>query len=54
MAGVTLNNITKKFDDVTAVNDLSIQIRDKSFAILVGPSGCEKQPLSVVLPGWMR
>ena len=42
MAGVTLNNITKKFDDVTAVNDLSIQIRDKSFAILVGPSGCGK------------
>ena len=42
MAGVTLNNITKKFNDVTAVNDLSIQINDKAFAVLVGPSGCGK------------
>ncbi len=42
MAGVTLKNITKRFNDVTAVNDLSIQIQDKEFAVLVGPSGCGK------------
>ena len=40
MAGVILKNITKRFNDVTAVNDLSIQIQDKAFAVLVGPSGC--------------
>ena len=42
MAGVTLKNVNKKFDDVTAVKDLSIQIQDKAFAVLVGPSGCGK------------
>jgi multiple sugar transport system ATP-binding protein len=42
MAGVTLKNVTKKFNEVTAVNDLSIQIPDKAFAVLVGPSGCGK------------
>jgi multiple sugar transport system ATP-binding protein len=42
MAGVTLKNITKRFNEVTAVNDLSIRIQDKEFAVLVGPSGCGK------------
>ena len=42
MAAVILKNITKRFNDVTAVNDLSIQIQDKEFAVLVGPSGCGK------------
>lgn len=42
MAGVTLKNVTKKFNDVMAVDDLSIQIHDKAFAVLVGPSGCGK------------
>jgi multiple sugar transport system ATP-binding protein len=42
MAGVTLKNVVKKFNDVTAINDLSIQVQDKEFAVLVGPSGCGK------------
>jgi multiple sugar transport system ATP-binding protein len=42
MAGVTLKKVNKNFDGVTAVNDLSIQIQDKEFAVLVGPSGCGK------------
>jgi multiple sugar transport system ATP-binding protein len=42
MASVTLKNVTKKFNDVTAVDDVSIEIHDKAFAVLVGPSGCGK------------
>src|SRR6185369_4857220 len=42
MAGVTLDHITKKYGEVTAVNDLNIQIRDQEFLVLVGPSGCGK------------
>ncbi len=42
MAQVTLDHVTKKFGGVTAVNDLSIDIRDKEFLVLVGPSGCGK------------
>ena len=42
MAKVVLNNIVKKFGSVTAVNNLSIEIQDKEFAVLVGSSGCGK------------
>ncbi|MDH7569102.1 MAG: ATP-binding cassette domain-containing protein, partial [Armatimonadota bacterium] len=42
MAGVTLRNVTKRFKNVTAVNNVSLEIRDKEFLVLVGPSGCGK------------
>ena len=42
MATVRLEHIYKKFGDVIAVNDLSLEIRDEEFLVLVGPSGCGK------------
>jgi len=42
MAKVVLKNITKKFEDVVAVNNLNDTIEDKEFVVLVGPSGCGK------------
>jgi multiple sugar transport system ATP-binding protein len=42
MASVTFDHVFKKYGDVTAVNDLNIQIDDKEFLVLVGPSGCGK------------
>src|SRR5437899_397876 len=42
MAGVLLDHVTKRFGEVTAVNDLSIQVQDREFLVLVGPSGCGK------------
>src|SRR5579862_5646788 len=43
MASVQLNHVFKKFgNNVTAVNDLSIDINDKEFMVLVGPSGVRK------------
>ncbi len=42
MASVTIDRIYKKFGDVSAVNDVSIEIQDKEFLVLVGPSGCGK------------
>jgi len=42
MAKVTLKNLSKKFDDVIAVNDMNSVIEDKEFVVLVGPSGCGK------------
>ncbi|MDP3487186.1 MAG: sn-glycerol-3-phosphate ABC transporter ATP-binding protein UgpC [Bacillota bacterium] len=42
MADVKLVNVFKKFGDVTAVNDVSLEIKDHEFIVLVGPSGCGK------------
>ena len=42
MAQVLLKNLTKKFDEVVAVNTVNLEIRDREFVVLVGPSGCGK------------
>jgi multiple sugar transport system ATP-binding protein len=51
MASVTYEHVTKRFGDVTAVNDLDIQIEDKEFLVLVGPSGCGKSTALRCLAG---
>ncbi|MCL5986464.1 MAG: glycerol-3-phosphate ABC transporter ATP-binding protein, partial [Actinobacteria bacterium] len=38
MAKVLLENITKKFGEVVAVSDFNLDIPDKEFVVLVGPS----------------
>ena len=42
MARVAYENVVKKYGDVTAVNNLNIDVADKEFLVLVGPSGCGK------------
>ncbi len=42
MAEVKLVGITKKFGDITAVNDLNIEVKDKEFFVLLGPTGAGK------------
>ena len=47
MARTTLEHITKVFTDdnaneIVAVDDVSIEIEDGEFLVLVGPSGCGK------------
>jgi multiple sugar transport system ATP-binding protein len=42
MASVTYTNVVKQFGDVKAVDDISFQVEDKEFLVLVGPSGCGK------------
>src|SRR4051812_27572700 len=42
MAQVLLKNLNKKYDEVHAVKDVNLHIRDKEFMVLVGPSGCGK------------
>jgi len=39
---VELDHITKRFDDVTAVDDVSFDIEQGKFLTLLGPSGCGK------------
>jgi multiple sugar transport system ATP-binding protein len=42
MAQVVLKDLNKKYDEVHAVKDVNLHIRDKEFVVLVGPSGCGK------------
>jgi len=42
MAKVVLKNLTKTFKNVVAVDEVSLDIDDKEFMVLVGPSGCGK------------
>lgn len=43
MANVVLQNISKIYsDNVKAVDNANIQIKDREFVVLVGPSGCGK------------
>ena len=42
MAQVLMKDLNKKFDEVHAVKDVNLHVRDKEFMVLVGPSGCGK------------
>jgi len=42
MAQVVMKALNKKYDEVHAVKDVNLHIRDKEFMVLVGPSGCGK------------
>jgi spermidine/putrescine transport system ATP-binding protein len=41
-ADVRLENVTKRFDDVVAVDDLTLDVESGMFYALLGPSGCGK------------
>ena len=52
MASIEMKNIVKKYGDgFPAVNDISIDVADGEFVILVGPSGCGKSTLLRMIVG---
>ena len=56
MGAVAIENVSLRFksrggEDVVALNNLSMQIPDKQFAVIVGPSGCGKSSLLDIIAG---
>ena len=48
---ITINNLTKKFGDIIAVNNVSLVIEPGTFLTLLGPSGCGKTTLLRCISG---
>src|SRR4029453_9638158 len=52
MAQITLDRLTKRYPDgYEAVSDMSLDIQDGEFVILVGPSGCGKSTALRMIAG---
>jgi len=52
MAEVVLHNVSKTFPpNVVAVNDVTLEVKDKEFLVLVGPSGCGKSTTLRMIAG---
>ncbi len=49
---IVFENVTKKFGDFTAVNNLSLSIHEREFFALLGASGCGKSTLLRMLAGF--
>jgi len=45
MANVNIRNVQKRFGAVNVIRDISVDIADGEFVVLVGPSGCGKSTL---------
>ena len=51
MANVDLKNLTKKYGDVIAVQNMDLNIPHNEFLVLVGPSGCGKSTTLRMIAG---
>ncbi len=51
MADIRLEQVTKDYSGVLAVDDISLEIADGEFLVLVGPSGCGKSTLLRMIAG---
>jgi multiple sugar transport system ATP-binding protein len=51
MAGIVIEQVTKRFGDFVAVDDVSLTVEDQEFVVLLGPSGCGKTTLLRAVAG---
>jgi multiple sugar transport system ATP-binding protein len=51
MADIKIENLTKRFDQFVAVDNVSLMVEDQEFMVLLGPSGCGKTTLLRAIAG---
>ncbi len=51
MATISIENVRKNFGNVEVIKDVSFEVADGKFAVLVGPSGCGKSTLLRMIAG---
>jgi multiple sugar transport system ATP-binding protein len=51
MAEILIENVTKRFGDFVAIDNVSLTVEDQEFVVLVGPSGCGKTTLLRAVAG---
>ena len=51
MAEIRIENVTKRFGNFVAVDDVTLTIEDQEFVVLLGPSGCGKTTLLRAVSG---
>jgi ABC-type Fe3+/spermidine/putrescine transport system ATPase subunit len=49
---LSIKNLTKKFGDFTAVNNVSFNVESRKFFSILGPSGCGKTTLLRMIAGF--
>src|SRR5262245_48235709 len=54
MARLSIDRITKRYGDVHAVRDVSLDVADGEFVVLLGPSGCGKTTTLRVVAGFAQ
>jgi iron(III) transport system ATP-binding protein len=53
VAGISIERVSKRYGSVSAVRDLSLEVRDREFVTLLGPSGCGKTTLLRLVAGFL-
>ena len=51
MARIQLKNVTRRWHNFVAVDNLSLDIADREFLVLLGPSGCGKTTTMRMIAG---
>jgi spermidine/putrescine transport system ATP-binding protein/putrescine transport system ATP-binding protein len=49
---IEIRGVSRQFGDVTALDDVSVEIRENEFFALLGPSGCGKTTLLRIIAGF--
>src|ERR1041384_598965 len=54
MANVSLQKLTKRFEETAAINDIDLEIKNGEFVSLLGPSGCGKTTTLRLVAGFLQ